>query len=101
MGAFVGFNLAHGAGNLLLNLHNDEAGFKNIRAKGDDLTRYLEWPVQEECGNKAQAIGDALKACGVVVDFRDPDILRMVPAPIYNSFEDIYELVQIIKKTIN
>ncbi len=212
VGAFVGFNLAHGAGNLLLDLHKDEvdfavwctykylnsgpgslagafihqryhkdntiprfegwygnhkgsrfkmrpefessgsadswilsnppiismapirasmemvneAGFKNLRAKGDDLTRYLEWLLKEECGDKvtivtpaydpekqtrgsmlcfkfgdkAQAIGDALKAEGVIVDFREPDILRMAPAPLYNSFEDIFELVQIVKKTL-
>lgn len=104
----------------------NEAGFKNLRKKGDQLTCYLEWLLKEECGDnvtlvtpaynpekqtrgsmiclkmgdKAQMIGDALKAEGAIVDFREPDILRMAPAPLYNSFEDIFELIQIIKRTL-
>jgi len=32
----------------------------------------------------------------VFVDFREPDIVRATPAPLYNSYEDIFRLVQLI-----
>ena len=43
---------------------------------------------------------EKLKENGAIVDFREPDILRMAPCPLYNSFEDVYELVDIISKAI-
>lgn len=37
---------------------------------------------------------------GVVADWREPNVIRMAPVPIYNSFMDIYRLGEIIKQTI-
>ena len=34
---------------------------------------------------------------GVIFDFREPDIFRVTPVPLYNNFEDVYRLVQIFK----
>ena len=34
-----------------------------------------------------------LRENGIVVDFRDPDIVRITPAPLYNNYSDIYQLV--------
>ena len=105
-----------------LELYN-EAGMENLREKGDNLTGYLEWLLETNCGNSLEIVtpkfeegkqtrgsmlcvrvkGDAknveakLKEAGAVVDFREPDILRMAPIPIYNSFEDVFELVEVIK----
>ena len=38
---------------------------------------------------------------GIICDFREPDILRMAPAPLYNSFEDAFRLVEAIKESSN
>jgi kynureninase len=37
---------------------------------------------------EAWRICQALKAAGVVPDFRPPDILRLAPAPLYNTFAE-------------
>ena len=48
----------------------------------------------------AKNLEERLKESGAIVDFREPDILRMAPIPMYNSFEDVFELVDIINKAI-
>jgi kynureninase len=37
-------------------------------------------------------IVDELSRRGAVVDLRPPDIVRITPAPLYNSFEDVQRL---------
>ena len=37
-----------------------------------------------------------LQEQGAVVDFRSPDIIRITPAPLYNNYSDVYQLVQAI-----
>jgi kynureninase len=39
----------------------------------------------------------ALKKAGVVVDERKPDVLRVAPAPLYNTYCDVWNFVQIFK----
>ena len=53
-------------------------------------------PEQRGCqlSIKAHGLGrelfDALEDCGVVADWREPDVIRMAPVPMYNSFEDVW-----------
>jgi kynureninase len=35
---------------------------------------------------------------GIIVDFREPGVIRVAPAPFYNSFEDIYRFREILEK---
>jgi kynureninase len=101
----------------------DEAGIKNLRARGDKLTAYLEFLLNTNCEGKLDIItpenpkerGSMLSVQmkkdpkplvkvfgekGVILDFREPDILRITPAPLYNSYEDCYRLVQIMRETL-
>ena len=37
---------------------------------------------------------------GVVVDFREPNVIRVAPAPLYNTFEDVWGLVRALKSVL-
>ncbi len=98
----------------------DEAGFKNIRAKSIKITNYLEYllkgiegdqieiitpqnPEERGCQlsikvqNANKALFDKLMAAGVIADWREPNVIRVAPAPLYNSFEDVYKMVERLK----
>lgn len=94
----------------------DEIGMDKLRECGDQLTSYLEYLFLQKCADAVEVItpkqrgsmlclafkkdpkklNDALKEKGVICDFREPNILRMTPAPMYNSYEDAYNLVEVI-----
>ena len=97
----------------------DEVGMVKIREKGDKLTAFLEYllndipgdfckiitpadPAQRGCQLSIRFKGEpkkllaALKEEGVICDFREPDIIRAAPAPLYNSFDDIYRFARIL-----
>jgi kynureninase len=95
----------------------DEVGIAALRRKSMALTAYLEFlleqhrscsfsiitprdPVQRgaqlslRLHDKGRAVCDALKGRGVICDWREPDILRVAPVPLYNSFSDAYNFVE-------
>jgi len=43
---------------------------------------------------RGRRIFDALADHGIVCDWREPDIIRIAPAPLYNRFIDIFDLVE-------
>ncbi len=101
-----------------------EAGMKNIREKSEKLTGYLEFlindlknddikiitpidPTQRGCQlsiqvkNADRSLHDKLTKSGVISDWREPDVIRVAPAPLYNSYEDVFEMVQRLKDILN
>ena len=46
-------------------------------------------------------IFNALKSKGVLCDWREPNVIRVSPVPLYNTFTEIFEFVEIIKNVIN
>jgi kynureninase len=38
---------------------------------------------------------------GVIADWREPNVIRIAPVPLYNSFEDIYRFGEIISGILN
>jgi kynureninase len=88
----------------------DEAGFDRLRIKSIALTSYLQTllsttnihiltPAEPErrgaqlslyFGDRGKSIQQQLAAAGIVADYREPGVIRVSPAPLYNSFEDVY-----------
>jgi kynureninase len=97
-----------------------KAGMAVLRAKSIQLTAYLEYLLGQlngldfECitpkdptqrgaqlsllfGDKGRNVFDALTENGVIADWREPNVIRIAPVPMYNSFEDCFRFYQILK----
>ncbi len=95
----------------------DEAGISELRKKGNQITSYFEWLIRKNLEDDVEIITpesrgsmlcmrfrgnpkaryEKLIEAGAIVDFREPDIIRATPVPLYNSYEDVYRLVQLMK----
>ena len=42
----------------------------------------------------------ALRAAGVVTDFRPPSMIRLTPSPLYVGFADVYEAVRRLREIV-
>jgi kynureninase len=45
-------------------------------------------------------IFDELIKAGVIADWREPNVIRVAPVPLYNRFEEIYTFGEIIQNTL-
>jgi len=100
-----------------------EAGISNLRDKSEKLTSYLEFLVNElgdevirvitptdvkqrgsqlsiQVVNADKRIYDKIVSRGVVADWREPDVIRIAPTALYNSYEDVYNFVNILEEEI-
>lgn len=104
------------------------AGMSQLRKKSILLTSYLEFifnelnkleskikfdiitsKKSEERGSQLSVIVsgggkdifDALSKEGAIVDWREPNVIRLAPVPIYNSFSDVYKFGVLLKKIIS
>lgn len=50
---------------------------------------------------KGREIFDALINAGVICDWREPNVIRIAPVPLYNTFEDVWKFGNIIKTILN
>lgn len=101
----------------------DEAGMPALRDKSLKLTGYLEFllkeklaehidilttadPAQRGCQlslrlhkgrDAARQVFEGLEAAGVTGDWREPDVIRVAPVPLYNSYTDVFRFVEILE----
>ncbi len=91
----------------------EEAGPEALRAKSLRLTAYLEWLVQRGAGGRiplltpvdperrgaqlslrlgpsARTVQRELQRAGVIGDFRERDVLRLAPAPLFNTYHEAW-----------
>ena len=99
----------------------DAAGMDALRAKSEQLSAYLltllqdmegqpftvitpEDPAARGCqvslltDNGGKALFDAITANGVIADWREPNVIRVAPVPMYNTFEDVWNFVNLLKE---
>ena len=50
---------------------------------------------------KGRAIFEALIDHGVISDWREPNVIRLAPVPLYNSFEDVWTFGNIIQTILD
>ncbi len=50
--------------------------------------------------NADKKIFGKITEAGVIADWREPDVIRVAPVPFYNSFEDVFNFVNILKKSL-
>ncbi len=48
----------------------------------------------------AAALFDALSARGVMADFREPDVIRVAPVPLYNTFHEVWRFGLILREAL-
>ena len=56
--------------------------------------RLLSLAVKE----RPKELHKALGADGVVCDFREPNVIRVAPVPLYNTFHDIWKLTGVLRE---
>lgn len=100
-----------------------EASFDKLCEKSKLLTGYFEFlinqlnnkdikiitpsdPNQRGCQlsiqvkNADKSLYDKLTNAGVITDWREPDVIRCAPIPLYNSFQDVYNMVERLKQLL-
>ncbi len=108
-----------------LEILDEAGGMAPLREKSERLTGYLDAqlrglnlpletlniitpadPAQRGCqlsllvGANGRALFDALTAEGIVADWREPNVIRIAPVPLYNSFEDAWRFVDVLRQVV-
>ena len=102
----------------------DEAGIERLRVKSIKLTGFLDYLLNELPGDHFQIItpkNPAERGCqlsllfnkdgkevfeklaenDITVDWRDPNVIRISPVPLYNSFSDVFKLYEVLNSFLN
>ena len=105
-----------------LDVFMEAGGMEPLRQKSVRLTGYLEWLLQQEIGEAVEILTpgnperrgcqlsfrvktdvpgkmvlEKLETSGVTCDWREPDVIRVAPVPLYNRFEEVHRFVQILR----
>jgi len=105
-----------------LAIFDEAGGMEPLRAKSIELTGYLQFLLSEPDGRKrfkiitppetdargcqlsilvhehAKELFKKLEAAGVKCDFREPNVIRAAPMPLYNTFDEIWRFAKILAK---
>ena len=105
-----------------------EAGMERIAQKRDQMTAFLAFLIEdvsvrneEKCSfeiitpnnpsqrgaqlsilakGQGKQLFDRLTDLGVIADWREPNVIRIAPAPLYNSYEDCFRFAQYLERAI-
>ena len=101
----------------------EEAGMSNLRKKAKKLTGFLEFLVDDiqdariqiitprnpkERGSQLsiqvksadKSLFEQITKAGVIADWREPDVIRVAPIALYNSFVDVYKFAKILREQL-
>lgn len=46
-------------------------------------------------------VAQRLQDAGIICDKREPDVVRVAPVPLYNTFEEVYTFVEVFKSALS
>lgn len=101
----------------------NEVGIDKLRTKSLQLTGFLEYLINSDLRGLVQILTpenedergcqlslvvkkdgkkvfDTLTKEGVIADWREPEVIRVAPVPLYNTFEDVFNFYSIMKKVL-
>jgi kynureninase len=98
----------------------DEVGMNKLVSKSKKLTDYLVFllnsietdrieiitPKERGCQlsirvkNGDKKLFDSITVNGVIADWREPDVIRVAPIPLYNSFQDVFKFYTILEEKL-
>jgi len=101
-----------------------KVGMDALRKKSEKLTGYFEFLINalhndsikiitpsnpEERGcqlsiqvkNADKSLHKKLTEAHIITDWREPDVIRAAPVPLYNTFQDVYKMVEKLKSILN
>ena len=98
----------------------DEVGMDKLVSKSKKLTDYLVFllnsietdrieiitPKERGCQlsirvkNGDKKLFDSITVKGVIADWREPDVIRVAPIPLYNSFQDVFNFYSLLKEEL-
>ena len=102
----------------------NEVGMEALREKSLKLTSYFEFLINElnndkiriitpsnpeergcqlsiQVKNADKSLHQKLTDAHIITDWREPDVIRCAPTPLYNTFEDVYRMVEKLKEVLN
>ncbi len=112
-----------------LDVFREAGGMDPLREKSLRLTGYLEWLLQREAADSVEILTPAdprqrgcqlsfrvkssgsskgsgrsvlenLEASGVTCDWREPDVIRVAPVPLYNRYEEVHRFVGMLRSAL-
>ena len=98
----------------------DEVGMESLVEKSNKMTEYLRFLLQEAKSNQIEIITPKNSGCqlsirvkngskklfdqitkkGVISDWREPDVIRIAPAPLYNNYSDLFKFYKILESVL-
>lgn len=100
-----------------------EVGMDALRTKSEQLTGYFEYLINQidtdrikiitptnpnergcqlsvQVRNADKSLHQKLTDNHIITDWREPDVIRCAPVPLYNSFEDVFRMTEILKTLV-
>jgi kynureninase len=101
----------------------DEVGMQALRAKSDQLTAFLEFLILDnmakasDCSftiitpsdptqrgaqismlalKEGKSLFEKILANGIIADWREPNVIRIAPVPLYNTYEEVFRFVEVL-----
>ncbi|MEI5992492.1 kynureninase [Candidatus Enterococcus mansonii] len=101
----------------------NEVGMEPIREKSLQITAYLMYLIDEKLAKYGYSVGNpredskrgghvclehdesyrickALKEANIIPDFREPNVIRLAPIALYNTYEEVYTLVETLEDIV-